>query len=103
MPVIKVIELVGVSTSGWDDAARQALQEAARTVKNITGLDVQDQTAKVSDGKITEYHTTIRLAFRVEGESGDTGSSDASSPAQGAARKGRSAASRGAKGGGRRA
>jgi dodecin len=100
MPVIKVIELVGVSTTGWDDAARQALQEAARTVKNITGLDVQDHTAKVRDGQITEYHTTIRLAFRVESGGGDTETSGGRSPAQGAATKG---SSKTAKGGGRKA
>jgi flavin-binding protein dodecin len=90
MPVVKVIELVGVSTTSWEDAARQALQEAARTVKNITGLDVEDHTAKVSNGQITEYHTTVRLAFRVDSTIDGGETSTGKAPAGRGSKKGRS-------------
>lgn len=102
MPVVKVIELVGVSTTSWEDAARQALQEAARTVKNITGLDVEDHTAKVSNGQITEYHTTVRLAFRVDSGSNDVETSGGSGSSGRASGKGRSTDAGAAKGGKRR-
>ncbi|MGH9460960.1 MAG: dodecin family protein [Vicinamibacteria bacterium] len=66
MPVIKVIEVLGVSDKSWEDAAIQALKGATSTVRNITGIDIVSQTAKVKDGKISEYHATCKVAFRVE-------------------------------------
>lgn len=66
MPTIKVLELVGVSEKSWHDAVETALAEAQRTVRNITGLDVLHTTAKVTDGRIREYHANVKFAFRVE-------------------------------------
>jgi flavin-binding protein dodecin len=67
MPTIKVLELVGVSDKSWHDAVDNALSEAQKSVRNITGLDVLHTTAKVKDGRIAEYHTNVKFAFRVEG------------------------------------
>ena len=66
MPVIKVIEVLGVSDKSWEDAATQALKGAANTVRNVSGLEIISQTAKVKDGAISEYHTNCKVAFRVE-------------------------------------
>ena len=66
MAVIKVIELVGSSQTGWEDAARNALKEASETVRSIRGLDVINQTATVKDGAIAEYRTNVRISFVVE-------------------------------------
>lgn len=66
MAAIKVIEVMGVSTQSWEDAANEALKEAKKSVRNISGLDVVCQTAKVKDGKVSEYHATCKIAFRVE-------------------------------------
>lgn len=63
---IKVIELVGVSNKSWSDAAQQAVAQAARTVRHITGVDVLHSTAVVRDGKIAEYHVNLKLAFITE-------------------------------------
>lgn len=64
--VIKVIELTGRSGSSWSDAARNAVEEAAKTIRGITGIDVVNSTASVSDGKISEYRVTVKIAFPVE-------------------------------------
>lgn len=64
--MIKTIDLVGVSTDSWGDAARKALQEASKTLRGIEGFDVLDTSAVVSGGDITEYHTHIRIRFRIE-------------------------------------
>lgn len=64
--VVKVIELVGVSPKGYEDAISQAVERTARTVKNITGVDVIGQSAKVSDGKVVEYRANVKIAFIVE-------------------------------------
>jgi flavin-binding protein dodecin len=66
MAVIKVVELVGSSSAGWDDAARNALKEASETIRSIRGLDVINQTATVKDGAVSEYRTNIRISFVVE-------------------------------------
>ncbi|MFP5351440.1 MAG: dodecin family protein [Actinomycetota bacterium] len=66
MAVIKTIDLVGVSSDSWRDAAVQALDEAARTIRGITGMEVLDTSCTVSDGKITEYLTHVRIKFRIE-------------------------------------
>ena len=66
MAVIKTIDLVGVSTQSWRDAAQQALAEAAKTIRGIEGMDVLETSAVVSDGQITEYHTHVQIRFRLE-------------------------------------
>jgi flavin-binding protein dodecin len=65
--VVRVIELVGVSSEGWSDAARQAVSRASRTLRHITGLDVVKSSAVIKDGKITEYHVNVKVAFVIEG------------------------------------
>ncbi len=65
MAVIKTIDLVGVSDVSWEDAAAQALREATSTLRNVEGLSVLEQTAVVADGAITEYHTAVRIRFRL--------------------------------------
>lgn len=64
--VVKVIEIVGVSPTSFEDAVTSGVARTSKTVKHITGVDVLSQTAKVHDGKITEYHVNMKLAFVVE-------------------------------------
>ena len=66
--VAKIIELVGSSDKSWEDAAQVALNEAKKTIHGITGIEVEDMTAKVdpNSGNIIEYHTSVKIAFGVE-------------------------------------
>lgn len=66
MAVIKTIDLVGVSVESWRDAAHKALEEASKTLRGIEGFDVLDTSAMVQDNQIAEYHTHIRIRFRIE-------------------------------------
>jgi len=66
MAVIKVVELVGISPTSWEDAAKNAVDEAGKTVRDIGGLDVMNQTAIVKDGVITEYRANVKISFVVE-------------------------------------
>ncbi len=66
MAVIKTIDLVGVSTQSWTDAAEQALAEASKTIRGITAMEVLDTSCNVADGRITEYLTHVRIRFRIE-------------------------------------
>ena len=66
--VAKIIEIVGSSTQGWEDAVQVALTEAGKTIQGITGLEVIDMTGKVdpSTGKIEAYRATVKNAFGVK-------------------------------------
>ena len=62
----KVIELVGSSSESFDDAVRNAVAEAAKTVKNISGVDVLGMTAKVEGDRLSEFRANVKIAFAVE-------------------------------------
>jgi hypothetical protein len=64
--VINTLELEGVSTKSWGDAAREALKEAAKTIRNIQKMDVLGTNAAVNQDEITEYRTEVRIFFEVE-------------------------------------
>lgn len=64
--VIKVLELVGSSRESWQQAAENALREAARTVDHITGLEIANMTADVADGQICGYTANVKIAFAVD-------------------------------------
>ena len=66
MAVVKIIELIGSSPKGWEDASKNALAEAAKTIKNIKSVYVKRCNAKVENNKIVEYRAVIKIAFVVE-------------------------------------
>lgn len=66
MSVAKVINLVGNSNKSWEDAVEQAVNEANKTVRNITGVEVMNSTGVVHDGKIVEYRANVNIAFLVD-------------------------------------
>jgi hypothetical protein len=68
MAVIKIIEIIGSSPKSWEDAAKNAVSEAAKTVKNIKGVDIIHFTAVIKDNKVTEYRANVKVAFMVEEE-----------------------------------
>jgi dodecin len=64
--VAKVVTIIGSSPESFARAADAAVQEAAKTLRGITGADVVTMSAVVEDGRITEYRTTVNIAFGVE-------------------------------------
>ncbi len=68
MPTINTIELEGVSEKSWGDAAREALREAAKTIRRINKLEVLGTSTEVSGTEIARYRTQVRLYFNVETE-----------------------------------
>ena len=68
--VAKVVTIIGSSPESFAKAADAAVQEAARTLRGIKGADVLSMSAEVADGRITEYRTTVNIAFAVEREGG---------------------------------
>ena len=64
--VAKVVTVIGNSPESFAKAADAAVQEAAKTLRGITGADVLSMSAEVTDGKITSYRTTVNIAFAIE-------------------------------------
>lgn len=66
LTVVKIIELIGSSPNSWSEATQNAVTEAAKTVKNIKGIQVRRCTAKVKNNQIVEYNADVKIAFIVE-------------------------------------
>ena len=67
MTVAKVSEISATSEKSFDDAMRQGLARANKTLKNITGAWIADQEIMVDKGKITGYRIRMRITFVLEG------------------------------------
>ena len=65
MSVIKVIELLSSSKKSWEDATQNAVTHAAKTIKNIKSVYVQEQTAVVIGENITEYRVNVKISFEI--------------------------------------
>jgi flavin-binding protein dodecin len=65
--VAKVVTIIGSSPESFAKAADAAVQEAAKTLRGITGADVVSMSANVEGGRITNYKTTVNIAFGIEG------------------------------------
>ena len=62
--VYKVIELVGTSSNSWEDAAKNAVERAAKSLTNLRVAEVRDLDMKVEDGKVTAYRAKVSLSFK---------------------------------------
>ncbi|MBS4023085.1 MAG: dodecin domain-containing protein [Dethiobacter sp.] len=65
MTVAKIIELVGHSNVSWEDAVKNAVSDASKSVDNIRGVEVYNLTANIDNGKIVDYKANVKLAFGV--------------------------------------
>ncbi|MBN8787207.1 MAG: dodecin domain-containing protein [Terrimonas sp.] len=66
MPIVKVIEVIASSEKGIDDAIRQAVAEASKTIRNIDSVYVKDIKAHVKDDKVISYGCICKISFRVD-------------------------------------
>lgn len=66
MSVVKVIELISSSEKSIDDAIRNAVAEASKTIHNIDSVFVKDIKAHVKDGKITTFGVICKVSFRLD-------------------------------------
>lgn len=66
--VYKVIELIGSSSESWEEAAKVAIEKAAKSLDDLRIAEVVTQDCKVEEGKIVAYRTKVRLSFRFRDE-----------------------------------
>jgi len=66
MSVAKTTEIISSSAVSFDDALKQGIARANKTLKNVTGAWIQDQKVTISGDSITEYRVTMKLTFVLE-------------------------------------
>ena len=64
----KIIELVGISDSSWEDAAKNAVATAAKTLRGLRIAEINKLDLKIDNGKVVAYRARVNLSFRYEGE-----------------------------------
>jgi dodecin len=66
--VYDVIELVGTSKESWEEAAKAAVNMAAKSLRDLRIAEVVEQDMQLKDGKVEAYRTKVRLSFKYEGK-----------------------------------
>jgi flavin-binding protein dodecin len=61
-----ISEIVGTSTEGVDDAVRNGIAQASKTVRNLDWFEVKEIRGHLEEGKIADWQVTIKLGFRLE-------------------------------------
>ena len=62
--VYKVTEVIGTSTKTWEDAAKNAVETASETLRDLRIAEVVKLDVKIEDGKVLEYRTRLQLSFK---------------------------------------
>lgn len=62
--VYKVIELVGTSDKSWEDAAKNAVETASKSLKELRVAEITKLDMKVENGKVTAYRARVNLSFK---------------------------------------
>jgi hypothetical protein len=66
--VYKVIELVGSSPTSWEEAAKRAVQEAAKSLKNLRIAEINKLDMRIENGQVTAYRARVSVSFKYEGK-----------------------------------
>jgi flavin-binding protein dodecin len=62
----KLVELVGSSPNGSDEAIRNAIQKASSTIQHIDWFQVSETRGHVQNGRVAHFQVTLKVGFRVE-------------------------------------
>ena len=66
MAVARVTQVIGASPHSWEDAVRNALERANRTLRNITGIEVLKENAAIEEGRIAEFRAMVQVTFLLD-------------------------------------
>ncbi len=65
--VYRVTEVIGTSTKSWEDAASNAVEAAAKSLRDLRIAEVSKLDMKVEEGKVVAYRARVSLSFKYEG------------------------------------
>jgi hypothetical protein len=64
--VYRITEVIGTSTSSWEDAAKKAVEIASKTLRDLRVAEVVKQDLKIENGKVAAYRTRVLVSFKYE-------------------------------------
>ena len=64
--VYKIIELVGSSSTSWEDTAKNAVETASKTLKDLRIAEITQMDMKIENGKVTAYRAKVSLSFKYQ-------------------------------------
>jgi flavin-binding protein dodecin len=64
--VYKVVEVIGVSTNSWEEAAQTAIKTASKSLRDLRIAEVSKLDVKIEDGKVVAYRARLSLSFKYE-------------------------------------
>jgi flavin-binding protein dodecin len=67
MSVYKIIRLVGSSPNSWEEAAKNAVEEAGKHLRDLRIAEVEQFDMRLENGKVVEYRARVHVSFRYEG------------------------------------
>ena len=65
--VYRVTEIIGTSAKSWEDAAKNAVETAAKSLRDLRVAEIEKLDMKIEDGKVTAYRARVSLSFKYEG------------------------------------
>jgi flavin-binding protein dodecin len=65
--VYRVTEVIGTSTSSWEDAARNAVKTASGSLRDLRIAEIEKLDVKIEEGKVTQFRARLALSFKYEG------------------------------------
>jgi flavin-binding protein dodecin len=67
MSIYKIVDLVGTSPNSWEEAAKEVIETAAKTLRDLRIAEVDKLDVRIENGKIVEYRARVQLSFKYEG------------------------------------
>jgi flavin-binding protein dodecin len=67
MSVYKIIRIVGSSPNSWEEAARNAVEEAGKHLRDMRIAEIEQLDMRLEDGKVVEYRARVHVSFRYQG------------------------------------
>jgi hypothetical protein len=64
--VYKIVEVVGLSKTSWEDAGRKAVEVAAKSLRDLRVAEVVEQDMTLENGKVTSYRVKLNVSFKYE-------------------------------------
>lgn len=65
--IYKIIEIIGTSPVSWEEAAKNAVETAGKTLRDLRVAEITKLDMKVENGKVTAYRARVSLSFKYEG------------------------------------
>jgi dodecin len=68
MSIYKIIRIIGSSPTSWEEAAKNAVEEAGKNLRDLRVAEIEQLDMRLEEGKVVEYRARVHISFRYQGE-----------------------------------